>query len=86
MKLLREAHNIEFDEEEFCVVGAGIGGGFEHTAELKMLKLDEAVNSVNKKNWYQTIEEEYERFEENKCFEEVSVNKVKPGTKIITSI
>ena len=50
-----------------------------------MLKCDEAVNKPDKKNWYKTIEGEYERFVKYDCFEEVPINDVKPGTKIITS-
>ena len=43
------------------------------------------MNGPDKKNWYQAIEEEYESFVKNDCFEEVPINEVKPGTKIITS-
>ena len=50
-----------------------------------MLKFDKVMNGPDKKNWYQAIEEEYESFVKNDCFEEVPINEVKPGTKIITS-
>ena len=33
------------------LVGAGISGGFENTAELKVLKFDQAVNSKDKEKW-----------------------------------
>jgi hypothetical protein len=37
-------------EPEFGLVGAGIGGGFENTAELKAMKFDEAmVSGPNRK-------------------------------------
>ena len=50
-----------------------------------MLKFDEAVNGPDKKNGYQTIEKEHERFDENKRFEEVPINEIRPGIKRITS-
>ena len=85
LQMIREVNEIEFEKKEFCAVGAGIVGGFTHTTELKVLKFDEAVNGPDKKNWYKAIEEEYERFVRNDYFEEVPMNEVKPGTKIITS-
>ena len=30
---------------EIQAVGAGIGGGFDHTSELKVMKYEEAINS-----------------------------------------
>ena len=85
LKMIRGVNENEFEKEEFCAVGAGIGGGFTHTTELKVLKFDEAVNGPDKENWYKAIAEEHERFVKNGCFEEVPVKDVKPGTKIITS-
>jgi hypothetical protein len=38
------------DEPEFGLVGAGIGGGFESTAELKVMKFDKARSGPDKKN------------------------------------
>ena len=43
------------------------------------------MNGLDKENWHKAIEEEYERFVKNDCFEEVPIKEVKPGTKIITS-
>jgi hypothetical protein len=41
------APNLPCTEEinEVGLVGAGIGGGFEHTGELKAMKYKEAMNS-----------------------------------------
>jgi hypothetical protein len=41
MKLSTEVANAYF---EYSNVGAGIGGGFEHTSELKPMKYKEANN------------------------------------------
>jgi hypothetical protein len=44
------APNLPCAEEvaEGGLVGAGIGGGFEHTGELKVMKYKEAMASTNK--------------------------------------
>lgn len=44
---------------EVCCVGTGIGGGFENTNELHVLKYDEAMASKNAKQWHDVIKEEY---------------------------
>jgi hypothetical protein len=46
-KQMKKKKKIE--EPEFGFVGAGIGGGFENTAELKVTKFDEAMSGPNKK-------------------------------------
>ena len=40
-KMVRKAHEREFDKEVFCALGTGTGTGysFEHNTELKVLKL-----------------------------------------------
>jgi hypothetical protein len=37
------------------MVLAGIGGGFEHTGELKAMKYKEAMNSPDKMKWEQGV-------------------------------
>ena len=49
LQMIREVNENDFEKKEFCAVGAGIGGGFTHTTELKVLKFDEAVNGLDKK-------------------------------------
>ncbi len=46
---------------EFANVGAGIGGGFENTMELKLIKYDEAINGPDGKAWKKEIENEHDR-------------------------
>ena len=37
-KMVRKAHEREFDKEVFCALGTGTGDSFEHNTELKVLK------------------------------------------------
>jgi hypothetical protein len=76
--ILSEVNEEEFADEEVTTkgtevgcVGAQIGGGFDNTNELKVMKFDEAMRIDNKPQWEQAIKEEYERFDKNKVFKKV---------------
>ncbi len=47
---------------ELALVGAGIGGGFANTNELKVMNYREAMQSPDKDAWEEEIMNEYERF------------------------
>jgi hypothetical protein len=44
---------------EYAAVGAGIGGGFENTNELCVMKYSEAVQGPDKKKWTKAVQEEH---------------------------
>jgi hypothetical protein len=69
--------------DEFGLVGAGLGGGFENTAELKPMKYDEAMAGPDKENWQIAVEEEHQRFEKHKAVKGVSRNEVPTGARIM---
>ena len=70
---------------EFGFVGAGLGGGFEHTSELHPMKYDEAMSKPDKDKWKKGVEEELQRMLKSKVFKAVPKSKVPPGAKILTS-
>lgn len=70
---------------EFANVGAGIGGGFGNTSELKVMKYDEAINGPDGKAWAEEIDNEHERMVKNKAWEVVKREDVPKGMKIIDS-
>ena len=76
---------LDNDEIEYLGVGAGIGGGFEHTEELKPMKYKEAISSPDGQAWKVEILNEYKRMVDNDVFEVVSKKDLPPGTKIIDS-
>ena len=39
------------DQEEFAMVGAGIGGGFGSTTELHVMKYKQAMHTKDKEHW-----------------------------------
>ena len=47
--ILDDAIEQEFAESEIAVVGAGLGGGFENTNELKVLNYKKAMASPDKR-------------------------------------
>jgi hypothetical protein len=54
-----------FEDDEwvtkYAAVGAGIGGGFENTNELRVMKYSEAVHGPDKKKWTKAVQEEHNR-------------------------
>ena len=84
-KLLERIAGQEYDEGEVCAVGARSTTAFENTNELKILKYEEAMNGSNRVKWEKAVEEEYQRFEANKCFDVVDRKDVGSSKKIMTS-
>jgi hypothetical protein len=71
---------------EFANVGAGIGGGFTNTKELKVINYKEAVNGPDGVSWQAEVENEYQQMVANKVFEVVLRKDLPAGKKIIDSV
>jgi hypothetical protein len=71
---------------EFVNVGAGIGGGFENTKEIKVMNYKEVVNLADGVQWQAEVENKYQQMVANKVFEVVLRNDLQAGTKIIDSV
>ena len=70
---------------EIQAVGAGIGGGFDHTSELKVMKYEEAINSPDKEGWKAEIKNEHRRMQKHGVWKAVKKESLKPKTKVIDS-
>ena len=70
---------------ELANVGAGVGGGFENTKELKVMNYKEAVNGPDGMHWQAEVENEYQQMVANKVFEVVLRKDLPVGTKITTA-
>jgi aspartyl/asparaginyl-tRNA synthetase len=81
------APNLPFAEEinEVGLVGAGIGGGCEHTGALKVMKYKEAMDSPDKTKWEQGVEAEHEKMITYEVFKPVDVNEVPQDGKMLIS-
>ncbi len=44
---------------EYINVGAGVGGGFTNTNELRVMKYHEAINGQDGKKWNAKVEKEH---------------------------
>ena len=76
---------IDEDEMEVAAVGAGIGGGFGNTTELKPMKFKEAINGPDGEAWRLEIENEHKRMLEMNVFEVTDRSALPPGVKPIDS-
>ncbi len=50
-------------------MGAGIGGGFEKTMELKPMKYEEAIKGPDGEAWAKEIENKHDRMVKNDAWE-----------------
>ena len=76
------------DEEEYELVG--VGNNFENTAELKVMKYDEAMNSKDRKYWINAVDKEHDRMippDQRKAPVWVVVLRkdLPPGAKVMTT-
>jgi hypothetical protein len=70
---------------EIACVGAGLGGGFENTSELHVMKFDEAMKTSEAAEWKKAVEEEYQRMVENDVWTPVPKSEVGNDAKILSS-
>ena len=73
------------EQVETALVGAGIGGGFSHTAELKPMKYNQAMAGSDRAEWEKSVDQEHDKMEKHGVFEEVPRSKVPPGAKILST-
>ena len=64
VKLSTEVSNVYF---KYSNVGAGTGGVFGHTSELKPMKYNEAINGPDGEAWTAKIENEHDRMIKKRC-------------------
>gem|GEM_PF-6951265 len=73
------------EDEEIACVGAGVGGGFSNTSELKVMKYKEAMKTEERDRWAKAVEEEHQRMEKYKVWKQVRREEVPNDATIITS-
>ena len=70
---------------ELACVGAGLGGGFDNTNELRVMKYHEAMATADKEKWTEAAKEEYDHVTKFKVFQAVPKSKVLEDAKVLTS-
>ena len=70
---------------ELALVGAGIGGGFVNTNELKVVNYREAMQSPDKDAWEEEIMNEYERFKKFNVVTVVSCSELPKNAKVLST-
>ena len=75
----------EESKNECGLVGAGIGGGFNHTSELHVMKFEEALAGPDAEEWKKEIENEHNWMLKHKVWKAVSKSSIPKGIKLIDS-
>jgi hypothetical protein len=70
---------------ELGLIGAGIGGGFVHTSELKVMKYKEAMAGPDKEQWEKAVEDEHDKFVKYGVFKAVRKEDVPKNVKVMSS-
>ena len=71
-------------DNEVVGVGAGLGGGFYNTSELRPMKYKEAMK-IDREGWTKAVHEEHNRMVANSVWKAVKKSDVPKGAKILTS-
>ena len=82
-RYIEEIEGITVDE--IMAVGAGIGGGFIHTSELRPMKYEEAMATPKAKEWEKAVEKEYQRMVDHGVFKTIKMKDVPKNAKILSS-
>jgi hypothetical protein len=88
LKAMDDIDGTDFGDEdanEYAAVGAGLGGGFMNTAELRPMKYNEALHGPDQKKWETAIDEEHNQMIKFGVWEAVRRRDLKTASKIITS-
>ena len=79
------AVEVTSEEIETLLVGAGIGGGFGHTVELRVMNYNQAMKSDDAGRWKQEVRIEKERFDKYDAVTAVERKEKPNGVKPLTS-
>ena len=72
-------------KDELAAVGDGIGGGFQNTKELHVMKYKEAMKQPDRENLADAVKEEHDRFVKYEVFKPVLIEKVPKDAKVLTT-
>jgi hypothetical protein len=78
----------EFNDSlsEYLKVGAGIGGGFTNTNELRLMGYHEAINGPDGEKWKEEVRTEHGRMVQSGVFERVKHSKLPSDIKVIDTV
>jgi hypothetical protein len=73
------------DAYEYAAVGAGLGGEFTNTAELRPMKYNKALNGPDHQKWQTSVDEEHNWMIQFGVWEAVEQGDLKTASETITS-
>jgi hypothetical protein len=74
---------LGFEKAEIACVGAGIGGGFQDTSELRVMKYKEAMASNNRAQWIKAVEEELQRMRKHNVWTPYKLRELPRNVKLL---
>jgi hypothetical protein len=86
LEAMAELDNNEViaESRELALVGAGIGGGFANTNDLKVINYREAMQSPDRAAWEEEINTEYDRFKKFNVITVVPCSELPKNAKVMS--
>jgi hypothetical protein len=75
----------EDEDEDIACLGAGLGGGFQSTKELHVMKYKQAMKTKDKDMWTEAVFEGHDKFFKRQVWRTELKKDVPNGAKILTS-
>ena len=69
-------------ETEYCLIGA-TGTNYKTSKELKVINFEQAMNSIDRKEWEHAIKLKHDKMIKYNVFKAVPKSQVPPGTRVI---
>ena len=85
VKYIEAMQELEEVQHELRFVGAGLGGGFENTAELHVMKYDAAMKTKDAAAWKVAVDEEHDRMVNNNVWKPIDRAKIPSNSKVLSS-
>ena len=83
--VLENCDDVDDSGIEYGLVGAGLGGGFDVTTELHVMKYKEAMAGPDKHEWTKAVEEEHTRMKNHDVWMPTPIDQIPRGSKILTT-
>ena len=82
---LHELNELSVVQHEVGLIGAALGGGFEHTSELKVMNYKQAMATPDAPYWEEAVDEEHQKMVQYGVFKEIPRSEMQPGERTMTS-
>ena len=82
---LHELNELSLVQQEVGLIGAALGGGFDHTSELRVMNYKQAMATPDTPYWEEAVDEEHQKMVQYGVFKEIPRSEMQRGEKTMSS-